>query len=666
MTGFGPDEFPLAIALTGCATALLALSGVPGLFLRHRPGWGQNFAAGATVVAALAGLSSAVSLLLLPDPSSWLLDWNLPFGDCEVAVDALSALFLIPVFLVSACAAVYAIGYHPAREHRDTEPGMTFFTGILAAAMVLLLMARNGVLFIMAWEAMALSAWFLLTTDRGKPEVQRAGTVYLFATHIGTMALFVLFAVLRTETGTFGFPGIRALASAGPATAIFLLALFGFGAKAGLMPLHTWLPAAHANAPSHVSALLSGVMLKMGIYGIVRVAFLFQAPPAWWDILLVVMGAMTAVLGIAFATSQRDLKRMLACSSIENIGIITLGLGLGMAGIRRGNTTLALLGVAGAFLHVLNHSLFKPLLFLGSGALIHATGTREIDRMGGLAKRMPTTALLFLVGSAAICGLPPLNGFVGEFLIYLGIFSDARGAAAPWPALLAPVLALVGGIAAIGFVKLYGIAFLGNPRSPEAATGHEAGKAMLLPMALLAILCCVVGVVPQPIIRLVEPAASSLMPWPPAPGGAISALPSIGWLSVASGGLLVLVALVALLFRRRLAAAPSAVAPTWGCGYLAPSPRVQYTGTSFSELLVNLFEGAVRPERTPPILSGLAPGASRFRFTPTETILDRMLFPAFSVAAGVFAFIHRLQHGQMHIYMLYIFVTLFLLMIWAH
>jgi hydrogenase-4 component B len=402
-----------------CAAAgTIALSGFPGLFLSRSPGTGQRIAACLSILASLAGLATAVGLLLSPRPESWFLDWNLPFGPCELAADPLSALFMIPLFLVCGCGSLYALAYWPADANRRTEPGMTCFFGLLSASMAFLLMARNGVLFLAAWEIMAMSGWFLLVTEHRDPEVRQAGIVYLVATHTGTIGLFILFAQLRAATGTFAFPPLHSLAPAAGASGMFLAALVGFGAKSGLMPFHVWLPSAHANAPSHVSALLSGVMLKMGVYGMIRTIFLFRAPLPWWGILLLVLGGASAVLGIVFAATQRDVKRLLACSSIENIGIIYIGTGVAVYAAATGNAPLALLGLAGALLHTLNHGIFKPLLFLGSGAIIHAAGTRELDRMGGLSRRLPWTSACFLVGSVAICGLPPLNGFAGEFLLY--------------------------------------------------------------------------------------------------------------------------------------------------------------------------------------------------------------------------------------------------------
>ena len=415
---------PAFVALV--AALVIGCAGIPGLFLR-KPGSGQMFSTVTTVFASLAGVAASLQLLFSHTTTTYLLKWSLPFGPCEFVIDPLSAFFLLPVFLVSAAGSIFAVGYWPAAEHPATERGLTFFYGLLASSMAILLTARNGVFFIMVWEVMALSAYFLLVTEHEREDVRRAGIVYLIATHTGTGALFIYFSLLAAGTGSFLLPAAGSLSALSPfATVIALAAFIGFGAKAGIMPLHIWLPSAHANAPSHVSALMSGVMLKMGLYGIFRTLTYFHDPPLLWGAVLTVAGITSAILGIAFAVAQRDLKRLLACSSIENIGIITTGLGVAMLGVSSHNDTLVYLGMAGALLHILNHSFFKPLLFLGSGVIIHATGTREMNLMGGLGKGMPRAALLFMIGSVAICGIPPLNGFVSEFLLYIGFFTQLK------------------------------------------------------------------------------------------------------------------------------------------------------------------------------------------------------------------------------------------------
>ncbi len=645
------------------AVVLAALSGLPGVVARRFVP-GQILAAVTAVGASLLGLSAAIRMLIGRQTAVFSIAWTLPFDRCEIAIDPLSALFLIPVFLVFGCGSLYAIGYWPAAANRSTEPPLTFFYGLLAAAMATVVVARNGVLFLVAWEVMALSAYFLLTAEHRDPAVRQAGIVYLVATHVGTAGLFVMFSLLRGATGSFLFPAPHTLNPLlVPATAIFLGALVGFGAKAGLMPLHLWLPAAHASAPSHVSALMSGVMLKMGIYGLLRIVSLFAPLPLWWGGLILLMGAVSALAGIVLAASQRDLKRLLACSSIENIGIISLGIGTALVGEATGNVPLYTLGMAGALLHLLNHSLFKPLLFFGAGAVIHAAGSREMDRMGGLARVMPRSALFFLVGALAICGLPPLNGFVGEFLLYTGFFGEAVSAPVPILALPAPILALVGGIAVVTFVKLYGVVFLGMPRNAPSGHPHGPGWQMAAPMGLLALCCIAAGVAPAPFLRLVEPAVSAFGITPPAP---LAALAPLGWLSAGAGilgGAVVLAGLVLALCLRK---APAGRGATWGCGYLAPSPRMQYTGVSFADSLVRQFEGIVAPRREGPAIAGSFPAPASFRFVPTETILERVVMPLFRTAGVSFAFLRRLQHGRLHLYMLYILTTLFLLMVWAH
>jgi hydrogenase-4 component B len=655
---------PALVALS--AALVIGCAGIPGLFLR-KPGHGQIIAATGTILAAMAGVPASLKLLFSHTTTTYALEWSLPFGPCELVIDPISAFFLLPVFLVAAAGSLFAVGYWPAAEHRATERGLTFFYGLLASSMAILLTARNGVFFIMVWEVMALSAYFLLVTEHEREDVRRAGIVYLIATHTGTAALFVYFSLLAAGTGSFLLPAAGSLSALSPvATLVALAAFIGFGAKAGIMPLHIWLPSAHANAPSHVSALMSGVMLKMGLYGIFRTVTYFHDPPLFWGAVLTVAGIISALLGIAFAVAQRDLKRLLACSSIENIGIITTGLGIALLGVSSHNPPLLYLGMAGALLHILNHSFFKPLLFLGSGATIHASGTREMNLMGGLGKGMPRTALLFLVGSVAICGIPPLNGFISEFLLYLGFFRQITAGSMVYLVFLAPLLALVGGLAVIAFTKLYGSVFLGTPRSAAAAHPHEAGVTMLAPMAFFALLCLLVGLAPQLALRLVLPAISSFYPEP-----SIAALSAeygaiLGRLSLAGVLLLTAAVVVTLLWRWRLGKARVTFASTWGCGYQRGTSRVQYGGSSFSELAVSVFNGIVRQRVERPTLNGLFPGGASCSDVPTETLLERVIAPLFSLAGVSFSFLRRLQHGLMHVYMIYIFATLFILMLWAH
>jgi hydrogenase-4 component B len=655
---------PTPATLIVLGVILCGVSGMPGLFLRSMPRPSQLLAAALLIAGSLAGLCGALLAISAGASETWTLDWSLPFGPAQIGIDPLTALFLLLIFTVSGCCALYGTGYWPAEKR-----GLAFFFGLLAAALALLVMARNGVFFLLAWEIMALANYVLLTFESDRPEVCEAGRTYLVATHLGTLALFALFAILRATTGTFRFPAAAALPAATlPAAAMFVTALIGFGLKAGLMPLHVWLPAAHANAPSHVSALMSGVVIKMGIYGLLRTLSFFSQIPLWWGVVILLAGIVSGLAGVIFAIAQHDVKRLLAYHSIENIGIIAMGTGVALIGGSTGNAPLVILGMGGALLHVMNHGIFKSLLFLGAGSLIHATGTREIDRMGGLARSMPATTLFFLTGAIAICGLPPLNGFVSELFIYLGCFTGIREGFSPVTPLLAlaiPALAMIGGLALACFVKVFGAAFLGMPRTEAAANGHEAGWPMLAPMGLLAALCLVIGVFPAAAARLLEPA---IRPWLAAtPGGAegLAALVPFSALTLLAMVLGAAALLLALGFRRRLRSAATGTTGTWDCGYAAPAASMQYSSSSFAEILVKLFAPLLRPRSHLPALRELFPRGAHFASHVPEVVLELVMIPLFRSADQRFSAVRRLQHGQLHLYILYVFVTLMMLLAWA-
>jgi len=650
--------------LLSLAVAFQALSGIP-LLLRKGSGAAQKAAASLMLAGSLSGAAGALWTLLAPASLGFVVPLGLPFGAAEVGVDPLSALFLLPVFIVTGCSAVYGVGYWPAQKHPGNVGKLTFFLGLLAAALTTLLLARNTVLFLIAWEVLALAAYFTLTTEDEKPEVRDAGILYLITAHIGALALFAMFSLLQGSTGAFLFPAQGTLsAQTGIASGIFVTALIGFGLKAGMMPLHIWLPSAHANAPSHISAILSGVVLKTGIYGMVRVFSAFTDLPVWWGCSVLVLGGVSGVIGVAFAIGQHDLKRLLAYHSIENIGIIMMGLGAALVGQSQGNPALVVLGLGGALLHVVNHATFKALLFLAAGSVIHATGTRQIDRMGGVARRLPFSSLFFLVGAVAICGLPPLNGFVSELMVYLGFFSSIRsyhGIAGAAPGLAAPVLALIGALAVACFVKVYGVAFLGTPRSAEHAGGHEAPAWMLWPMALLSLICILIGVAPA-LIAL--PLNSAIVGYRGSLASrGIADLVPLGWLSLLGICLLALTALVALFLLRRARSLPHAVSSTWGCGYLQPTPRMQYTSSSFGATLVSWFRGALRPELHRTEVTGLFPLPGRFESHLPETVLERIYLPFLEYLYRKSAPVRRLQHGKLNIYIFYSFLTLVLLLV---
>jgi len=662
-----PGEFFSPGTILIAATICAALSGLPMLLPRVPAAIGQVVAILLMLVAALSGISAAVSVLITGRTELFVLSWTLPFGSAVFGVDPLSAWFLLPIFLIPACAALYARSYWHADHYPRHVRKLTFFFGLMAGCMSAVTLARDGISFLIAWEIMALAAYFLIATEDEKPEVNAAGTLYMITTHICTLGLFAFFPLLNLYTGSWLFPGAGSLEASSPiATALFLTALFGFGMKAGIMPLHIWLPSAHANAPSHVSAAMSGVILKVGIYGLIRTLSFFNGVPLWWGCIVLLLGVVSGVVGVAFAIGQHDLKRLLAYHSIENIGIIFMGIGVALIGQTTGSSAMMLLGMAGALLHVLNHAIFKALLFLGAGSVIHASGTREIDLLGGVARRLPYTALLFGVGAVAICGLPPLNGFVSELLVYLGFFRGIQGAgiAAAVAALAAPALALVGGLAVACFVKVYGIVFLGVPRSDEHAARHEAGWQMLLPMTLLALLCVIIGLAPALFDGLLQRASLIALPSISSAGmQPLAELVPLPMLTIMGVTLLALLALLFLWYRKRLNVAPLGETVTWGCGYQRPTPRMQYSASSFAQMLTGLFSFVLKPQVHKPDVGGIFSRRAAFRSHVPESVLELVYIPALERLYERFSPIRKLQNGILQQYVLYTLVTLIVLLL---
>jgi hydrogenase-4 component B len=647
--------------------AVAALSGVPGVFFRRESTAGERIALALLGIATLAGGAGAARALVAPSQGSGLaFRWPVPGGAFRIHVDALSAMFLLQIFVVSFLGAIYGLAYWKQSEHIDNGRKLRLFYGVLTAAMALLVSARNALLFLAGWEVMALAAFLLITTVDQDKEVREVGYVYLVATRIGTLCLFATFAALFSLRGDWNLEG--PLDARHPlAAAVFVLGFIGFGIKAGVMPMHVWLPGAHASAPSHVSAIMSGVLIKTGIYGIVRITSLFPSPPIWWGGVVLGFGVASGVLGVAFAIGQHDIKRLLAYHSVENIGIICVGIGLALVGRALGRPELVVLGLAGGLLHVWNHGLFKGLLFLAAGSVIHATGTREIDRLGGLLKSMPRTGLAFLLGATAISGLPPLNGFISELLIYVGLFrATMAGPGTLWvaAALSSAALALIGALAVACFVKVFGAVFLGAPRSQAIAHAHEASWKMTMPMGGLAFLCVFIGFGPLMVAPILDRAAgawASEMVGRLSPAAALAPLRPVTFVAFfLAAGLLGLGAW--LLARTR--AVPVGLVGTWDCGFARPTARMQYTSSSFAQMLVGLFRWALRPSVHAHGPRGLFPAAGHFESHVPDTVLDRLLVPAGRTTARGLQWLRWLQRGSVHAYLLYILVTLVWLLIW--
>ena len=653
-----------ALDLLAAAALLVGASGLPGLLLPSGRTASQRAATVLHVLGCLAG-TVAAALALAGGTETVRLAWSWPPGTATFALDRLSAFFLVPVFVVSGLGSIYGEGYWAEADHPKNGRKLRFFYGVATAGLALVLVAGDAWAFLVGWEIVSLAAFFLVTTDQDDAGALRAGWIYLVSAHAGALVLFAMFALLRDATGGWLLAPSEALGASPLLRPILLLALAGFGLKAGVIPLHIWLPDAHAAAPSHVSALLSGVVLKLGIYGLVRVLSMLPAYPTWLGLALMALGIVSGVFGVVMALAQHDLKRLLAYHSIENIGIILIGLGVGALGMAQHRLDWAVLGFAGGLLHVWNHAAFKSLLFYSAGAVIHATGTREIDALGGLLRRMRFTGAAFLVGAVAICGLPPLNGFVSEWLIALASFraltSANGGVEMLGSAAGAPALAFIGALAVACFVKAFSAVFLGMPRRPDATHGAgDASGSMRFSMGVLALFCAAIGLWPAGAAGLSRHAGGALLGTLASPIGSTD-LYALDGMPLLLLGVITAAGVVAVVLTRR-----AALTTTWDCGYAAGSPRIQYTASSFAQILVGLFRWAVLPDEHRPRLNGPFPAAGqRFETHTPDPVLDRFLLPGLSRGKSLLGLLHVIQAGRIQAYLLYIVVTLVVLLAWS-
>jgi formate hydrogenlyase subunit 3/multisubunit Na+/H+ antiporter MnhD subunit len=577
---------------------------------------------------------------------------TLPGGAWVLGIDALSAVFLLTILGVGGACAVF--GAHDlARERGPSGLSHVAFSGLLTA-IALVIAARSVVAFLIAWEVMAITSYLLIVRHHEELEVRRAGLIYLVTTHTATLALFALFATWQVTSTDWSFDALAAAAPAlgrGSTNAILWLALVGFGFKAGFVPLHFWLPPAHAAAPSHISALMSGVVIKTGIYGLLRVLLMLGGAPAWWGWLLLGIGVASGVLGVLWALAQHDIKRLLAYHSVENIGIILMGIGIGVLGVAHNAPAIALLGFAGGLLHTVNHALFKSLLFLGAGAVYRATGTRNLESLGGLARRMPMTWLTFIVGAAAIVGLPPFNGFISEWLVYQGLFLTGQSGERLRLALLGiPALALIGALALACFAKVAGVVFLGQPRTVAARDASESTGATR-PLWFLAAACTVLGIMPALGIALTRTAAGDLtgLGQIAIPANVVAGATAITILAV------IVIAVSALAWwLRSLSAHQIRREVTWACGFDAATPRMQYTASSFAAPLLSVFDrfSGTRSERS----------ANTLHTHPIDLVLDGIALPVWHALHRAALRLRPIQHGRLHLYLLYVLAALLVLL----
>jgi formate hydrogenlyase subunit 3/multisubunit Na+/H+ antiporter MnhD subunit len=611
--------------------------------------------------AALASLGNAESTRVLP--------LGLPGLPFHARLDALSAFFLLLLAAVAAAVSVYTSGY--LRHGTGAAPGVQCLCHhVFLASMALVLVADDAYFFMVAWETMALSSFFLVTSDHRHAEIRRAGYLYLLIAHIGAISILLCFGALQAGTGDYSFDAMRALQQpAGWGSVAFMLALAGFGAKAGIVPLHVWLPEAHPAAPSPVSALMSAVMLKTAVYGLMRVTLdLIGFPLWWWGLVALVLGLASALFGVIFAATQSDMKRLLAYSSIENIGLIVAGFGLALLFRGFGMGSLAALALTAALYHCLNHAFFKGLLFLATGSVLHATNERSLGRLGGLIHRMPWVAWCALIGSAASAGLPPLNGFVSEWLL-LQAFLFTPGLPQGYVNMLVPVagaaVALAAALSGYVMVKFFGVVFLGQPREARAAEAHDAGPWERSALVWLAAGCVVLGLAPMLVLSLLEPVTQRFT------GYSLAGLGS-RWLFLApidaeraSYSPLLFFAVAALLVAATWLAVRALYhgrvrrAPPWDCGFPWLNSRMQDTAEGFGQPVQVVFRPVFRIEGEAP-----SPGDSRPRYR--ETVEDRLWYwlyvPVARAVERATALVTVLQRGRISVYLMYSFATLLVLL----
>ncbi len=661
----------LTIALAGAALEL-ALGVCAVIIVKSAAA--SRIIYGAIIVVTTLSLAAALTHLLSAAPAESLtLPVGLPWLGAHFRLDALSAFFLAVVDLGAASASLFALGYG---SHEPTPERILPFYPAFLAGMTLVVLADDAFTFLISWEFMSLTSWALVMAHHRVPDNVRAGYVYLVMASFGTLTLLLAFGLLAGPDGLYAFAQMRAAHPSAMIGALaMILALIGAGSKAGIVPLHAWLPLAHPAAPSHVSALMSGVMTKVAIYGFVRIAFELAGPPAWWlSIVVLALAGITTFMGVLYALMQHDLKRLLAYHTVENIGIIFIGIGLALAFKAHGMLFAAALALTAALLHVFNHSLFKSLLFLGSGAVLVATGERDMEHLGGLIHRMPQTAFVFLVGCAAISALPPFNGFVSEWLTFQAILLSPQlpswGLRLLVPAVGA-LLALSAALAAACFVKAYGVTFLGRPRTRAAATAAETDNFSLAAMFILAALCLVAGILPGLFIDALAPISTALL------GERMPVQIGSQWLSIVPiaasrssyDGLLVFVfiaisGMLAAFAIHRLASDRLRRAPAWDCGYPDPSPATQYTATSFAEPIRRvfgtvMFRAREQVEMPPP--GDTRP--ARLTVQMTDPIWDWLYAPLAAAVSAAADRLNRLQFLTIRQFLTLVFCALVILLL---
>lgn len=629
-----------------------ALGALGALLARRQPFAGMIGATG-TAVGGLFAAIAAGSVLAGAPAMEWRIPWSLPVGSLALRLDALAAAFLLPLSVVSPLCALYGLGYlRPGGRGATLGDSLAAFN-VLLLSMAVVVTAGDLVLLLIAWEVMTVSSWALVVSDHEHASVRAAGLQYLFAAHFATPCLILLVLFLGTGNGSF-----EIVALAGPMPVpewlLFLLALAGFGTKAGIVPMHVWLPDAHPAAPSHVSALMSAVMITMGFYGLARFVPLLQPAAAdWWPYVPIVLGAVGALGGIAFALAQRDVKRVLAYSTIENAGLVLLAMGVGMLGQAGGQPVLAALGWTAALLHLWNHALVKTLLFLGFGAVAQGAGSRSLEALGGVLARWPMVGATLVLGAAAIIAMPGLNVFASELLLFRALLSgtvELRGV--PQVVLIGAlaIVALTGGLAAACFARIVGIGLLGSPRTARADEARSPGWAMRIPLLVLAAGCVTVGLQPHRAAAALARAVASVAP-DAASGIASNTLAPVATLAqvLAAAAVLFLILHELLRMRRR-----RELSETWSCGYVATTPAMQYTASSFGEPLTRTLQPLLRTR--------LTRSEDRLLSATPDRALVELYVPVFAAVGRLAARLRSYHQARVSRSLLYIVVTVIVLL----
>ncbi|MDD3518533.1 MAG: hydrogenase 4 subunit B [Chromatiales bacterium] len=660
------------LILAALALGLALASSLVSLPAGRRPWLLRGVALPLFGLAGAAATAAGITALLGGDAATAVLPLGLPWLPWHLRLDALSGFFLTLIGVVTVAVGLYAPSYVRGFENgRDSLPALGGFSGLFLTGMLLVVLADDAFLFMVAWELMSLASYFLVAFHHDNAASRRAAFLYLLMAHIGGLCILLGFGVLASFGGGFDFEAMRAAPlSFGWASVAFVLAFTGFGMKAGLVPLHAWLPEAHPAAPSHISAMMSGVMLKVAVYGFIRVVFDLIGELHWqWGVAVIAIGSVSALLGVLYALMQNDLKRLLAYSSVENVGIVFLGLGLALLFQGSGHPLLATLAFVAALYHAINHALFKSLLFFGAGAILHGTHERDLDQMGGLLRVMPWTGVSFLVGCLSIAALPPFNGFASEWMTFqaaLQAWHLESGVLRSLIPISAAMLALTGALGAACFVKVYGVAFLGQARSRHIRGAHRPPVGMRVGQGVLVLLCLAFGLLPTTVVGVIEAVPRQLfgqvLPqatahgwmWltPIAPQTASYAAPLIAFVLVLLLGLAFWLSRLGLLRRVRRC-------DPWDCGNAPPTPRMQYTSTAFAQPMRRVFGLLFRIEEG---VETQKDGSLRYRLNVSDRAWEIFYVPIARAVELAAARIVRLQSGNVRIYLGWTLVTLLVLL----